>query len=192
MRSLTLGAAALGALVAQAAPALAAKGDYPWVSLRNSDFVVLVAFVIFIGVLVYFKVPGMIGKMLDDRADNVRRELDTARALREEAQTILAEFERKQKDVQDEAQRIVAQARSDAEAAAQQAKEDLQRSIERRLKAAGDQIASAEEAAVKQVRDRAVQVAVAAAADVVRKGMTQADADALIEDSLKVVDAKLH
>jgi len=184
--------AAAAALALTAAPALAAKGDYPWVSLRNSDFVVLVAFLIFVGVLVYFKVPGMIARLLDDRAENVRNELDTARALREEAQTILAEFERKQKDVQEEAQRIVAQARADAEAAAAQAKEDLQSSIDRRMKAAGEQIASAEEAAVKAVRDRAAQVAVAAAADVVRAGITPEDADALIADSLKVVDAKLH
>lgn len=191
MRATSIFAAA-AALALTAAPAFAAKGDYPWVSLRNSDFVVLVAFLIFIGVLVYFKVPGMIGKLLDDRAENVRRELDTARALREEAQTILAEFERKQKDVQEEAQRIVSQAKADAEAAAAQAKEDLQRSIDRRMKAAGEQIASAEDAAVKAVRDRAVQVAVAAAADVVRAGITPADADALIADSLKVVDAKLH
>lgn len=183
---------AVVALALTAGPALAAKGDYPFVSLRNSDFVVLIAFVIFIGVLVYFKVPGMLGKMLDDRADNVRSELETARALREEAQTILAEFERKQKDVQEESQRIVAQAKADAEAAAVQAKEDLQASIERRMKAAADQITSAEEAAVKEVRDRAVQVAVAAAADVVRQGITPADADALIGESLKVVEQKLH
>ncbi|MEM1430699.1 MAG: F0F1 ATP synthase subunit B [Pseudomonadota bacterium] len=189
-----MGSAALAAstTLLAAGPAFAAKGDYPWVSLRNSDFVVLIAFVVFIGVLVYFKVPGLIGKMLDDRADNVRNELETARALREEAQTILAEFERKQKDVQEEAQRIVAQARTDAEAAAVQAKEDLQNSIERRMKAAGEQIRSAEEAAVKAVRDRAVQVAVAAAADVVRSGITAADAEAMIADSLKVVEAKLH
>ncbi|MEM0935874.1 MAG: ATP F0F1 synthase subunit B [Pseudomonadota bacterium] len=184
--------AALTALVLAAAPALAATGDYPFVSLRNSDFVVLIAFALFIGILVYFKVPGLLGKMLDDRAEKVRAELETARALREEAQTTLAEFERKQKDVQEEAQRIVAQAKSDAEAAAVEAKADLQSSIERRLRAAEDQITSAEEAAVKEVRDRAVQVAVAAAADVVRQGITAADADALIEDSLKVVDAKLH
>lgn len=182
---------ALAAVIALAAgPAFAAKG--PFFSLGNSDFVVLIAFVIFIGVLLYFKVPGMIGTMLDERADKVRQELETARNLREEAQTILAEFERKQKDVQEESQRIVAQAKADAESAAAQAKEDLQTSIERRMKAAADQIASAEEAAVKEVRDRAVQVAVAAAADVVRAGITPADADALIGESLKVVEQKLH
>jgi F-type H+-transporting ATPase subunit b len=130
--------------------------------------------------------------MLDKRAETIRTELDNARALREEAQTILAEFERKQRDVQDEAQRIVAQAKSDAEGAATQAKADLEQSIARRLKAAEEQIASAEESAVREVRDRAVQVAVAAAGDVIAKGMSPEDAAKTIEDSLKVVDAKLH
>jgi F-type H+-transporting ATPase subunit b len=184
-------AAGLAASLA-AGPAFAAAGDYGFFSFRNSDFVVLIAFVIFIGILVYFKVPGILMGMLDKRAETIRTELDTARALREEAQTILAEFERKQKDVQEEAQRIVAQARSDAEAAARQAKADLEQSIARRMRAAEEQIASAEESAVREVRDRAVPVAVAAAGDVIARGMTPDAAAKSIEDSLKVVDAKLH
>lgn len=180
------------AVALAAGPAVAAAGDYGFFSFRNSDFVVLIAFVIFVGILVYYKVPGMLMGMLDKRAETIRSELDTARALREEAQTILAEFERKQKDVQDDAQRIVAQAKSDAEAAATQAKADLEQSISRRIKAAEEQIASAEEGAVREVRDRAVQVAVAAAGDVIARGMSAEDAARTIEDSLKVVDAKLH
>lgn len=179
-------------LALAAAPAAAATGDYPWVSLRNTDFVVLIAFVIFVGILVYFKVPALLTGMLDRRADTIRKELDEARALREEAQTLLAEFERKQKDVQEEAQRIVAQARSDAEASATQAKQDLEQTIARRIKAAEDQIASAEEAAVREVRDRAVQIAVAAAADVIAAQLGPEDSATLIDDSLKEVDAKLH
>lgn len=177
-------------LVLAAGPALAAKG--PFFSLGNSDFVVLIAFLVFVGVLVYFKVPGMIGGLLDKRAETISNELDQARALREEAQTLLAEFERKQQDVQEEAGRIVAQAKADAEAAAVQAKADLETSIARRLKAAEEQIASAEEGAVREVRDRAVRVAVAAAGDVIAKGMTEADTAALVEESLQVVDQKLH
>lgn len=192
MKPIRVAAATAGALALAAVPALAATGDYPWVSLRNSDFVVLIAFVLFGGILVYFKVPGILTGMLDQRAETIRKELDDARALREEAQTLLAEFERKQKDVQDDAQRIVAQAKSDAEAAATQAKADLEQSISRRIKAAEEQIASAEEGAVREVRDRAVQVAVAAAGDVIARGMSAEDAARTIEDSLKVVDAKLH
>jgi len=190
MRHTILAGAAAAGLAA--APALAATGDYPWVSLRNSDFVVLIAFVLFGAVIVYFKVPAMLTGMLDKRADTVRRELDEARALREEAQTILAEFERKQKDVQDQARHVVAQAKAEAEAAADQARRDLEASIARRLKAAEDQIASAEASAVRDVRDRAISVAIAAAAQVVREQLTEADAAALIDESIRTVEAKLH
>ncbi|MFV0334119.1 MAG: F0F1 ATP synthase subunit B [Tropicimonas sp.] len=186
MRKLIISAAIIGS----AAPAFAASG--PFFSLGNSDFVVLLAFLVFVGVLVWFKVPGMLGKLLDDRADGIRRELDEARALREEAQTVLAQFERKQREVSEQADLIVKQARADAEAAAKQAKADLTASIARRLQAAEDQIATAEANAVKQVRDRAISVAIAAAGEVIAKGMTKTDASALIDESIGVVDARFH
>ncbi|PRY21909.1 ATP synthase F0 subcomplex B subunit [Aliiruegeria haliotis] len=186
MRKLILSAALTGA----AAPAFAASG--PFFSLGNTDFIVLIAFLVFIGVLVYFKVPGMLGGMLDKRAETIRSELDEARALREEAQTVLAQFERKQREVSEQADLIVAQAKTDAEEAAKQAKVDLEKSIARRLQAAEDQIASAEANAVKEVRDTAINVAIAAAADVVAKGMNAKDSAAMIDESIKVVEAKLH
>jgi F-type H+-transporting ATPase subunit b len=134
----------------------------------------------------------MLGGMLDKRAEGIQSELDEARALREEAQTILASYERKQKEVQDQADRIVAQAKDEAIAAAEQAKVDLQASIARRLAAAEDQIASAEASAIKEVRDQAVTVAVSAANVVIAKGMTAADGNKLIDAAIAEVDAKLH
>lgn len=171
-------------------PALAAEG--PFFSLKNSDFVVLVSFLIFIGILFYFKVPALVGGLLDKRAATIKSELEEARALREQAQTLLASYERKQKEVQEQADRIIAQARDEANAAATQAKEDLARSITRRIAAAEDQIASAEAAAIKEVRDRAVVIAIAAARDVIAKQMTAADSSQLIDDGIAIVDAKLH
>lgn len=182
----------LAALLTLAAgPALAA-GDKPFFSLANTDFVVLIGFLCFIGVLVYFKVPGMITGMLDKRATDIQTELDEARALREEAQTLLAQYERKQRDVQDQADQIVAHARDEAAAAAELAKEDIKSSIARRLQAAEDKIASAEASALREVRDRATEIAVAAAGEVVAKQMDAAQADSLIEDAIATVDAKLH
>lgn len=187
MRKLTL-APALVAL--STTPALAAEG--PFFSLKNTDFVVLVSFLIFIGILFYFKVPAMIGGLLDKRAAMIKSELEEARALREEAQTLLASYERKQKEVQEQADRIVAQARDEANASATQAKKDLETSIARRITAAEDQIASAEAAAIKEVRDRAVVIAIGAARDVIAKQMTAADAGKTIDDGIAIVDAKLH
>jgi len=67
------------AAVMAASPALAA-GDKPFFSLANTDFIVLLAFLVFIGLLLYLKVPGKVGGMLDARADGIRSDLDEARA----------------------------------------------------------------------------------------------------------------
>lgn len=173
-----------------ATPALAA-GD-AFFSLSNTDFIVLLAFLAFIGVLVYFKVPGLLGGLLDKRADGIRSELDEARALREEAQSVLASYERKQRDVKEQAERIVAHAREEAQESAELAKQEIKDSIARRLQAAEDQIASAQSGAVRQVRDEAIRVAVAAAGDVIAKQLSKEDAAAMIDDAIKTVDAKLH
>lgn len=173
-----------------ASPAFAASG--PFFSLGNTDFVVLIGFLLFVAILMYFNVPSMLGGMLDKRAEDIRSDLDEARKLREEAQALLASYERKSRDVQDQADRIVAHAREEAELAAEQAKKDIQTSIERRMQAAEQQIASAEAAAVREVRDRAAAVAVAAARDVVAGQMTAADASRLIDEAISQVDAKLH
>lgn len=173
-----------------ASPALAASG--PFFSLANTNFVVTLAFLLFIAVLVFFKVPGHLAGLLDKRAEGIKAELDQAKALREEAQTILASYERKQQEVAEQAERIIAHAKEEAEIAAAQAKQELEASIARRLAAAGDQIASAEANAIKDVRDTAIAVAVAAAGDVIAKQMTAAKGNALIEDAIGQVGDKLH
>ena len=173
-----------------ASPALAASG--PFISLKNTDFIVLLAFLLFIGVLFYFKVPTLIAGLLDKRADTIRSELSEARTLREEAQSILASFERRQKEVQEQAERIIEAARQDAEVEADAAIEALFATVERRLAAAHEQIASAQAAAERDVRDQAIKVAIAAAQSVISAQMTAASANKLIDTSILEVEAKLH
>ena len=173
-----------------ASPAMASTGlEF---SLQNTNFVVLIAFIAFVGILIYMKVPAKLTGMLDARAATIKAELDEARSLREEAKSILATYERRQKEVQEQADRIVSSAREEALSAAAQAKEDLKASIARRLASATDQIASAEAAAIRQVREQAVSVAVAAAGDVLSKQMTAEAASASIDDAIAQVEARLH
>jgi F-type H+-transporting ATPase subunit b len=177
-------------LSAFATPA-AAAGD-SFFSLTNTDFIVLLAFILFLGVLVYFKVPGIVGGMLDRRAEGIQNELDEARKLKEDAQALLASYERKQREVQAQADRIVEQAKREAQANADEAKKDLERSIARRLQAAEDQIAQAEADAVKEIRNRAIVVATEAARRVVAEKMTPEAASETIDRSIDQVAAKLH
>jgi F-type H+-transporting ATPase subunit b len=178
------------AMILTAGPAMSATG--PFISLNNTNFVVLIAFLVFVGVLVYMGVPGKLTGMLDARAVQIKADLEEARNLREEAKTILASYERKQREVQEQSDRIVAGAREEAIAAAKQAKADLKTAIARRLAAAQDQIASAEAAALRQVRERAVSVAVAVAGDVLSKQMTAETSALSIDAAIAQVENRLH
>lgn len=186
MRRLGLTAAfAIGA-----APAFAASGGF--FSLANTNFVVLIGFLLFVGVLTYFEVPGLLSAMLDKRAEDIRSRLEEARALREDAQTLLADFERKHKIVQSQVQSIVTQARADAQAAADEAKASLDANIVRKIRSAEEQIEAAEASAIRQVREQAITVAISAARDVIAKGMSADDARASIDESIRTVGDRLH
>lgn len=173
-----------------ASPALAASG--PFFSLYNSNFVVLIAFLVFIGILVWKKVPLMVTRMLDDRAQSIRNDLDEARLLREEAKALLATYEARQKEVQEQSLRIIAAAKEEAQAAAVQAKQDLHASIGRRLAAAEDQIESAVKAAELAVRNQAITVSIAVAGEVLARQMTADGANASIDAAIEQVAARLH
>jgi F-type H+-transporting ATPase subunit b len=177
-------------LAVTASPALAATG--PFFSLYNSNFVVLLGFLVFVGILIWQKVPAMLGGLLDKRALQIKADLEEAKALRDEAKALLASYDVKQKEVQDQSARIIASAKAEAEAAAVQAKADLKESIARRLAGAKDQIASAEAAAIAAVRNQAITVAIAAAGEVLAKQSTAASVSASIDAAIAVVDAKFH
>lgn len=160
--------------------------------LNNTDIVVTIGFLVFVAILGYLKVPGLLASKLDERAVRIKADLDEARALREEAQALFASYERKQKEVKEQADEIVANAKLDAERAAETAKEEIRRSVARRLATATDQIDAAEKAAIRQIKDRAVNVAVAAASDVLRERIKAQDANAMIDASISEVGKRLH
>ena len=163
-----------------------AAGDV-FFSLRNTNFIVSLSFVLFICILLYLKVPNLLAGLLDKRADGIRTELDEAKKLREEAQTLLASYERKQKEIAKQAERIIKNAKEEA-----QAQKDLEISIERRMQAAVEQLESAEAAAILEIRDTAISVAVAVAAEVIQNHSKEADQDTFLEKSIIEVSKKLH
>ena len=177
-------------ILVAAAPAHAASG--PFFSLQNTNFSVLIAFLIFVGILVYFKVPGMLTGMLDNRATKIREDLETARRLHEEAKALVASYDRKLKEAREQVERIVAGAQADAQAAADAAKAELAASIARKLQAAEEQIAAAEASAVREVRERAVAVAVSVAGDLLSQNLAASGAGSLIDSSIREVGQRLN
>ncbi|MCY4150622.1 MAG: F0F1 ATP synthase subunit B [Aestuariivita sp.] len=170
-------------------PALAAKG--PFLSLSNTDFVVLIAFVLFIGVLIYFKVPNLILGMLDKRAETIQDELDAARLVREDAKQVLATLERRQGEVQEQAKKIVEAAQREAAEVLAQGKEDIQSSIIRRLAVVEEQISAAEAAVIRDMKNEAVRIAVSVAREVIAAELTDIETSGRIDSSIAEVEQHL-
>lgn len=160
--------------------------------LESTSFWIAVSFFGFIALIIYYGAPKMIGKALDDRADAIRAELNEARRLREEAQNLLAEYQRKQRDAETEAQGIVAQAKYEAELLATEAREKLTESLERRTKLAEDKIVQAEAQAIKDVRAHAAEVAIAAAGQLIADELSKDKSASLIDDAIKGLASKLN
>lgn len=158
----------------------------------SPDFWVLISFLMFIGLLLYFKVPGMVAGLLDKRAADIAAELDEARRLREEAQQLLASYQRKQRDAMKEAEDIVAQAKIEAENLAKEIRANMELQVERRTKLAEDKIAQAESQALSEVRATAAEVAIGAARKVIADKVTATEDEKLVERSIADLASKLH
>lgn len=153
---------------------------------------VLVSFVLFLALLVYYKIPNKIAKALDDRADRIETELEEARRLREEAQSILADYQRKRRDAEKEAEDIIAMARREAQFYAEESRKALNESLQRRVKLAEEKISRAEEQAVLEIRSRSADAAAAVAEAVIAKELKGQSAEDLVTKTIKEVSTKLN
>ena len=160
--------------------------------MQLAEFWVAVAFGAFLLILLYYKVPALIAKSLDDRAEAIRKELDEARRLREEAQSLLADYQKKHRNVSQEADAILDQARREAEAFAHETRVSLKDTLERRTKQAEDKIARAETQAVDDVRAAAIEVAMAAAEKILREKTAGAGGASLIDQGIRDLKGRLN
>jgi F-type H+-transporting ATPase subunit b len=157
----------------------------------DAAFWATVALFLFIALVLYLKLPAMIGKMLDGRIKAIETELAEAERLRLEAKFLLEEYESKRQAATKEAEGIVAAAREEAFRLTGEAKTSLEALIARRTKAVEDKIAQAESQALAEVRSRSADVAVEAARVLLTKQMAS-KGDALVDQAIKDVSAKLN
>jgi len=158
----------------------------------NDEFWVAAGFVIFVGILVYYGIPARLTRALDGRAARIRADLDEARRLREEAQSLVAEYEAKRQAAEAEAAGILDRARREAEAMAEQAKTRMEEFVARRSRMAESRIAQAEAQALADVRAAAAEAAVAAAERILSEKLKGKPAEALVERSIAQIRGRLN
>ncbi len=159
--------------------------------LHDPAFWVAIAFVVFIGVMIKFAY-GTIISNLDERARIIKKELDEALKLREDAQALLAGYQRKQRDALSDADDIISQARAEAERMAEEAERALQDEIQRRTNMAVGKIAQAEAKVVQEILDTTTDIAIKAASQIISSNIDDTKATSLIDDSIADIETKLH
>jgi F-type H+-transporting ATPase subunit b len=158
----------------------------------DAEFWVAVAFVVFLGGLIYLGVHEMMVKYIDQRRDRIKAELAEALRLKEEAQALLAEYQRKQRAAEQEAAGIIAGATAEAERMLAEAKTKMEEFIARRSKMAETKIAQAEAQALADVRAAAAEAAVSAAEKILTQTVKGEVADRLISKGVDDVKTKLN
>lgn len=158
----------------------------------EAEFWVAISFVIFVAVMAYFGVHKLMVKGIDDRRDRIKAELDEARRLKEEAQALLAQYERKKQEAEREAGEIIKSAMAEAERIAGEATTKMEDFVARRTKMAENKIAQAEAQAVADVRSSAAEAAVAAAQSLLSRLVKGKVADDLIAKGIEDVRGKLN
>ncbi|ODT83385.1 MAG: ATP F0F1 synthase subunit B [Pelagibacterium sp. SCN 64-44] len=149
----------------------------------DNSFFAMVGLVIFVGLIIFFGVPGIIGKMLDGKIKQIETDIAEAKRLREEAAALLVEYEQKRVAAEQEAEGIVTAAKAEAERLTAEAQASLADLVVRRTKAVEDKIAQAEAQAVAEVRARSADIAIEAARVVL--------ADEMNKNGGKVIDAAI-
>ncbi len=160
-------------------------------ALQTPDFWVAVGFLIFVAMVIK---PAWkaISSGLDTRAEKIKASLDEAASLREEVQSLLADYQRRQRDATREVDEMLANAQAEAERTANEAAESLANSLKRREQLALDKIAQAEADAMLAVRNTAIDVAVSATQRILTEQLDATAATQLIDSAIAEIPAKLH
>jgi F-type H+-transporting ATPase subunit b len=159
--------------------------------LASATTWVAVAFIIFMAMVAYWGLRPIL-KGLDNRADRIRKEIREAEQLREEAQQQLADYKRRQREAQSEAEGIIEHAKAEAKRMREQAEKDIAAQLERRERQTLDKIQQAEQQAIRDLRERAVDIATAATAELLKENITDKKAGDLVDGAIKELPERLN
>jgi F-type H+-transporting ATPase subunit b len=159
---------------------------------RDPEFWVGIGTLVFVGILLWKRVPALVARSLDARAAAISKELEDARRLRGEAETLLAEYQKKRAAAEQEAGSILAEAKAEAERFALESRSTIKAQIERRGRQAEQKIAQAEAQAVAELRALATDAAIAAAEKLILTRLDDKRSADLVKRSLGEIPSKLN
>ena len=168
-----------------------AAGSKKMVSLDNTDFVVLISFLIFVGILIYFKVPSIVGAFLDKRSNDIQSEIEKAGEILEEAKKILSSIEADHKRTSETIGQMVETARSRAGEEEEKAKKNIEELMKNKLISAEGQVMSNERKILEEIEDRAIDLSIEKVKVKLSQSLSSSDYDNQFNASIQSIEKGL-
>ena len=168
-----------------------AAGSKKMVSLDNTDFVVLISFLIFVGVLIYFKVPSIVGAFLDKRSNDIQSEIEKAGEILEEAKKILSSIEADHIRTSETIAQMVETAKSRAGDEEEKAKKNIEELMKNKLISAEGQVLSNERKILEEIEDRAIDLSIEKVRMKLSKSLSSSDYDNQFDSSIQSIEKGL-
>ena len=168
-----------------------AAGSKKMLSLDNTDFVVLISFLIFVGVLVYFKVPAIIASFLDKRAEDIQNEIEKASEILEEAKEILSSIEADHIRTSETIEKMVITAKDRAGEEEEKAKKHIEELMKSKLLSAEGQVRSNERKILEEIEARAIDLSIEKVREKLSKSLSGNDYDKHFDSSIQSIEKGL-
>ncbi len=160
-------------------------------SLNNTDFVVLISFFVFVGVLIYFGVPGIIAKFLDKRAEDIGSEINDASKILEDAKTLLSSLEEEHKKNSLSIKQMIENAKTKAKAEEDKSRKYIEDLIKARILSAEEQVQSSERKILTEIKETAIDMSFEKARALLDKELTEENYRLHFDQSMKMVKSSL-
>ena len=157
----------------------------------DATFWVAISFILFIGLLVYFKIPQKVNEMLNQLIVNIKKEIDESEKLRNEAKNLLDKSQKKLDSANHEAHKITDQAKKDSENLVIEINEKFHKSAEIKKKLAETKISQMKEAALKEIKDSSIKIAVDSVKKIISTSVDKNKLDTIFEKDLEKAKAEL-
>ena len=157
----------------------------------DATFWVAISFFLFIGILVYFKIPQKVNEMLNQLISNIKNEIDESEKLRNEAKVLLDNSQNKLDAASEETDKIIDQAKKDSEKLVIEINEKFHKSAEIKKKLAETKIGQMKEAAIKEIKDTSIKIAVDSVKKIIATSVDKNKLDAIFEKDLEKAKSEL-
>ena len=157
----------------------------------DATFWVAISFFLFIGLLVYFKIPQKVNEILNQLILNIKNEINESEKLRNESKTLLDNSQTKLDSARNEASKIIDQAKKDSEKFIIEINEKFHKSAEIKKKLAEIKIAQMKEAAIKEIKNTSIKIAVDSVKKIITTSVDKNKLDTIFKKDLEETKSEL-